>query len=122
MLVVARSFRKQPTPTESLLWRFLRGGKIEGVRFRRQQPIGPFVVDFYCPELKLIVEVDGGIHESQRERDTERQELLEACGYEVLRFPASAIETDLRAVLISLRLHIDSCQEQPHPTNPPLSP
>jgi very-short-patch-repair endonuclease len=79
-------------------------------------------VDFYCPELKLIVEVDGGIHESQHEQDTERQALLEACGYKVLRFPSSSVETNLSAVLASLRSQIELLQRQPLSTNPPLSP
>jgi very-short-patch-repair endonuclease len=119
---VARGFRKQPTNSEAVLWWFLRAGKLEGIRFRRQQPIGPFVVDFYCPQFRLIVEVDGSIHDSQRERDAERQSLLEAFGYRVVRVPAPAIETDLPSVLTVLRSQIESIQRQSHPGNPPLSP
>src|SRR5690349_6718064 len=85
MLELARTFRKAPTASEAIVWRELRGGRIAGLRFRRQQPIGPFIVDFFCPLYGLIVEVDGPIHESQRDYDHERQVLLEACGYRVLR-------------------------------------
>ncbi|HEY9766381.1 MAG TPA: DUF559 domain-containing protein, partial [Chroococcales cyanobacterium] len=63
----AREFRKEPTPSESLLWEALRKGRLDGRRFRQQQPIGHFIVDFYCPSEKLVVEVDGPIHEQQTE-------------------------------------------------------
>jgi len=79
----ARQFRKMPTPSENLLWQALRNRQLLGLKFRRQQPIGPFVVDFFCAEQRVIVEVDGPIHESQHERDAERQSLLEQCGYQV---------------------------------------
>ena len=69
MTEVARGFRKAPTPSEAILWRALRGEVLDGRKFRRQQPIGPFIVDFYCSTERLIVEVDGGVHESQRERE-----------------------------------------------------
>jgi len=68
------------------------------VRFRRQQPIGPFIVDFYCPTHRLIVEIDGPIHDEQRDRDRERQALLEACGYRFLRVPAADVEHNLPRV------------------------
>src|SRR5437660_7946153 len=81
----ARSFRRAPTRSEEMLWRELRGSRL-GVKFRRQHPIGPLVVDFRCPQLHLIVEVDGPIHEQQPERDAARQKLLEDRGYRVIRF------------------------------------
>src|SRR5437868_12293391 len=71
MVELARDFRKVQTPSERLLWTYLRGNKL-GARFRRQQPIGPFVVDFYCPSHLLIVEGDGPIHETQLDHDRER--------------------------------------------------
>ncbi|WP_156926370.1 endonuclease domain-containing protein, partial [Chloroflexus sp. Y-396-1] len=67
MTEVARTFRKKPTPSENILWSAIRGKKLAGIKFRRQQPIGPFVVDFFAPSERLIVEVDGGVHEHQRE-------------------------------------------------------
>jgi len=94
MVEVARDFRKAPTPSERRLWSALRRDRL-GVSFRRQQPIGPFVVDLFCPGHSLIVEVDGRIHESQRERDAERQTLLETCGYHVVRFSAEDVEQNL---------------------------
>jgi hypothetical protein len=69
MTGVARQFRREPTVSEDILWQAIRGRKLDGRRFRRQQPIGIFVVDFICSSERLIVEVDGGIHEFQQERD-----------------------------------------------------
>ncbi len=102
MVELAREFRKEPTPSEGILWEMVRG-KAPGARFRRQQPIGPFVVDFFCPESRLIVEVDGAIHAAQADRDRERQSLLEACGYHVLRLSASEVERSPRAALERIR-------------------
>ena len=65
MLEIAREFRTTPTKTEEILWEALRGKKLDGIKFRRQQPVGYFVVDFYNSVYRLVVEVDGPIHESQ---------------------------------------------------------
>lgn len=79
----ARGMRKQPTPAEAHLWQALRGSAL-GVRFRRQHPVGRFILDFWCPEARLVVEVDGEIHEHQQERDTERTAMLELYDYHVI--------------------------------------
>ena len=94
----ARRFRQSPTASERLLWQELRGQKL-GVKFRRQHPIGPLVADFCCPALRLIVEVDGPVHEGQGARDATRQRLLEERGYTVLRLSAAEVETHLPAAL-----------------------
>jgi len=75
---VARENRKKPTEAEKALWAMLRDGRCDEYKFRRQTPIGPFVADFTCPQVKLIVEADGGIHddETQARRDAERDEIL----------------------------------------------
>src|SRR4051794_1903713 len=78
--------RKNPTLAENRLWLRFRNGGIGGFRFRRQHAIEPFIVDFYCPQARLVVEVDGPIHERQVEADRFRQEMLEACGLTVIRF------------------------------------
>jgi len=107
MLTVAKDFRKEPTPSERLLWQALRGRNL-GVKFRRQQPIGPFVVDFFCAQHKLIIEVDGSIHATQVERDRERQLLLEACGYRVVRITAHDVEHNVTTVIERIREAISS--------------
>jgi len=89
------------TPHERLLWRALKEIPLEGTHFRRQAPIGRYVVDFFCPAKRLIIEVDGGHHndDDNARRDGERQHWLEKEGYRVVRFWNSEITTDLTAVL-----------------------
>ena len=77
MVEVAREFRKEPTKSEAILWEALRGKKLDGIKFRRQQPVGYFLVDFYNSFYRLVVEVDGPIHDNQVEADRARQDILE---------------------------------------------
>ncbi|MEQ9357344.1 DNA methyltransferase [Coleofasciculus chthonoplastes] len=113
MTEVARQFRKEPTPSEKILWQALRGRKLEGRKFRRQQPIGAFIVDFFCGAERLIVEVDGGIHQSQQEADQQRQELLESLGLKVVRVSSELVETNLAEALAVVRQGFS-----PHPLTP----
>jgi ATP-dependent helicase HrpA/adenine-specific DNA-methyltransferase len=92
----ARALRQNPTDAESRLWRHLRGKQMEGIRFRRQQPIGPYIVDFFCAEARLIVEVDGGQH--AEDSDT-RTRWLEARGYRVIRFWNNDVLSNTEGVL-----------------------
>lgn len=84
---LARLFRKRPTPAEKTLWEKLRDRRLGGLKFKRQQHIGRYVADFYCAELKLVVELEGKIHETadQKEYDQVRFEELDARGLRVLR-------------------------------------
>ena len=95
----ARDLRARQTPVEVILWDALRNRRLRGLKFRRQHPIGPFVADFCCPDRRLIVELDGPVHATQSEHDAEREDLLEAAGYRILRFPNDAIRSDLSGVL-----------------------
>ncbi|CAN5666464.1 xanthine dehydrogenase family protein molybdopterin-binding subunit [soil metagenome] len=113
MREVAREFRKQPTPSELSLWHALRDRGVDGLKFRRQQPIGPFAVDFFCAAERLIVEVDGGVHESQRERDRERQTLIESLGLRFVRIPARLVEQDLPTALGKIREAVRSSPPLP---------
>ncbi len=103
MAEVAKQFRKQPTASEDMLWQALRNRQLDGRKFRRQQPIGPFVVDFFCPAEKLVVEVDGPIHAEQRGVDAARQELIEAAGYRFVRVTVEQVESHLPDVLRTIR-------------------
>jgi very-short-patch-repair endonuclease len=103
MIEVARGFRKEPTKSEAILWKALRGKQLDGVKFRRQQPIGPFVVDLYNSDYRLVIEVDGPIHDLQQEADHARQEILEMLGLKVLRLKAELIENNLPAALDMIR-------------------
>lgn len=82
----ARSLRKNPTDAERALWNCLRFWQVGGHKFRRQQPIGDYIVDFVCLEKKIIIEVDGGQHAEQEEYDSARDVWLRDKGYSVVRF------------------------------------
>jgi very-short-patch-repair endonuclease len=95
----ARHLRQNLTPAEAILWEALRGRKLEELKFRCQHPIGRFIVDFYCPSLKLIIEIDGGIHIQQQDYDQARTDQLQDFGYSVLRFTNNEVINDLPKVL-----------------------
>jgi very-short-patch-repair endonuclease len=82
----ARQLRKHPTEVEIKLWRHLRLRQIGGYKFRRQQPLGTYIVDFVCLEKKVVVELDGGQHAEQISEDAQRTAWLESQGFHVLRF------------------------------------
>ena len=82
----ALNLRHEPTDAEALLWYFLKDRSFFGYKFRRQHPFSPYIVDFYCAEKKLIIELDGGHHLQQKEYDAERTRFLEVQGNKVLRF------------------------------------
>ncbi|NWG34106.1 MAG: endonuclease domain-containing protein [Chloroflexi bacterium] len=118
MVEIAREFRKEPTESERILWQALRGKKLDGIKFRRQQPVSYFVVDFYNSDYRLVVEVDGAIHDNQVEADRARQEILELLGLNVLRIRAETVEKDLAAALYQIRAKIEelkACQRVPSP-------
>ncbi len=99
---IARKLRKQSTDTEQHLWRHLRNRQFEGFKFRRQQPIGKYVVDFANLEKKVVIELDGGQHNSEP-ADQVRDEWLRAEGYRVLRFWDHQIFNHLEGVLETIR-------------------
>ena len=87
----ARELRNVMTPTEAMLWERLRDNRLTGFHFRRQQVIDGFIVDFYCHAAKLVIEVDGPIHEDQREYDAARDKVLVRRGLQVMRVSNDAI-------------------------------
>jgi very-short-patch-repair endonuclease len=95
----ARTLRRSQTDSERMLWHALRNGKLNGAKVRRQHPIGPLVVDFYCAQERLIVEVDGSAHQGQAERNRTREELLEGRGYRIVRVRAEDVEEALPMIL-----------------------
>jgi len=97
----ARALRSDMTESERKLWALLRRKQIAGLRFRRQQPIGPYIADFYCPAAKLVLELDGGQHgeDRRREYDEARTDWFEANGYRVLRFANHEFRHDPHLVL-----------------------
>jgi len=95
----ARDLRKQPSDAENRLWYRLRRKSLSGYRFRRQSPIGNYIVDFVCPDVALIVELDGGQHADQQKYDEARTRWLESQGYRVLRFWNNDVLSNTDAVL-----------------------
>jgi len=97
----ARELRKNQTKAEEILWEILRNRQFLNLKFRRQHQIGDYIVDFYCPELKLIIEIDGGIHntEEQSKKDSKREAYLKSLGNNILRFSNQRIFEDLDGAL-----------------------
>ena len=95
----ARRLRKPLTPLEAMLWRRLRGGQIGGFKFRRQHVIGPYIVDFCCAEVGLVIEVDGDSHTEQEEYDEERTNYLKYLGHSVIRFTNRDVLHNMDGVL-----------------------
>ncbi|MDP9472048.1 MAG: endonuclease domain-containing protein [Chloroflexota bacterium] len=92
------------TPAEQVLWAALRRSQVDGLSFRRQHPVGSYILDVFCPALKLVVDVDGDIHEQPVDQDAFRTKHLESFGYRVLRVRNNDVLNDLRAVLERTRL------------------
>jgi 5-methyltetrahydrofolate--homocysteine methyltransferase len=83
---LAREMRRSPTRSEEIFWQAVRDRRLNGVKFRRQQVIERFIVDFFVPSHRLVIEIDGGVHQRRKEYDTLRQQFLDDCGLRVLRF------------------------------------
>jgi len=98
MQSAARRLRTHPTEAERLLWRHFRLRQLDGYKFRRQQLLGSYIVDFVCLEKRLIVEVDGGHHAAQVGSDARRAAWLEAEGFRVLRFWNTEVLQQIEAV------------------------
>ena len=90
------------TQAEQLLWQKLRARRLCGLKFRRQHPLGPYIVDFYCSEKRLVIEVDGPIHNNLEKKDNERAQMLEQHNYQVIRFTNEQIQSDLQWVLVEI--------------------
>ncbi|QYE34836.1 DUF559 domain-containing protein [Polymorphobacter sp. PAMC 29334] len=110
----ARVLRADATPAERDLWQILRGGKL-GARFRRQQPVGPFIVDFYCAAAGLVVELDGTGHFAKAEYDVRRTAWLGAKGLTVLRFANAEVIDRPQAVFVKIMTVLQGLISRTHP-------
>lgn len=104
----ARTLRKNMTKQERTLWQFLRKKSINGLKFRRQYPIGNYIVDFICNAKKLIIEIDGGQHNQDKNiyYDKERTKYLETKGYTVIRFWNQDIDNNIEGVYQEILKHL----------------
>lgn len=120
MIQIARNLRQRETSTEKIVWQALRSRRLNNLKFRRQHPIAntAFVVDFLCYEARLIIEIDGEIHNFQLDEDANRQEILENEGYSVLRFTNEQVKRDLENVLTKIAQIADSLIKQSESPSP----
>jgi cyclase len=105
----AKELRKNLTSAELVLWGYLKQSPL-GCKFRRQHPLGIYSVDFYCHKLKLVIEVDGGIHSEVEvaKADSKREEIIRAEGLDVLRFRNDEIEKNLELVITEIENYINN--------------
>ena len=99
----ARELRRNATDAERILWSRVRDRRLDGRKFRRQYPIGPYIADFACPQERLVVELDGGAHADHADYDADRTRFLEADGYRVLRYWNTDVLKNLAGALESIR-------------------
>ncbi|MBU6457967.1 MAG: endonuclease domain-containing protein [Bradyrhizobium sp.] len=106
----AKQLRQAMTPAETLLWRYLKAGRVDGHGFRRQTPIRNYIVDFVCHSAKLIIELDGASHdfEERRKADEKRDAFFVSQGFEVLRFTNEQVMSSLEGVVETIRQTISS--------------
>jgi very-short-patch-repair endonuclease len=118
----ARALRQRMTDAERLLWRHLRNRALGGWKFRRQYPVGPYIVDFVCLEKIVVIEVDGGQHADNEALDLQRSAYLNQMGYRVLRFWNNEVLQETEAVLEAIfAILADTNQNSPSPRPSPPS-
>ena len=113
----ARELRRDGSRAERKVWELLRSRRIEGAKFRRQHPIGPYFADFACVSRKLVIEIDGDHHAFQVERDAQRTKAMESEGWRVVRFWANHVVENSEGVWEEIELVIK--ERPPHLTSPP---
>jgi very-short-patch-repair endonuclease len=108
-VAMARTLRRQMTEAESVLWKELRGSRLAGLKFRRQQIIEGFIADFYCHSVNLVVEVDGPVHNTieRREYDEQRNRVFESRGIREIRFTNAQVMDDRVSVLDKIKEESD---------------
>jgi len=99
---LARQLRKNSTLSEVLLWQYLKGKQMLGYDFDRQKPLDNYIVDFFCNELMLAIEIDGDTHNYKIERDIKRQKRLEASGIRFLRFTDKDVKENIEGVVMMI--------------------
>jgi len=100
-----RELRQSSTKAEKILWEYLRNRKLDGLKFRRQHPVDKFIADFYCHEKKLVIELDGAVHDDKMnaQYDEARTYELKGSGIKVIRFRNSEVESNISFVLKEIR-------------------
>ena len=101
--------RREETPTERMLWKRLRGKQLDGYRFRQQHGFGPYILDFYCPSIRLCIELDGEVHDSKEAQlhDSDRTSFLNENRIHVIRFRNEEVEQSIEMVIQKIREYIN---------------
>lgn len=113
-IVRARELRQSSVVPERKLWNLLKGRQIHDAKFRRQHPVGPYTADFYCAEVKLVIELDG--HKHSREHDQARDAYMRGLGLHVLRISVSGFERDPLSALVLIARTIESLRSMKEAT------
>jgi very-short-patch-repair endonuclease len=116
----AQSLRNNATDCERLLWKELRASRLDGQKFSRQIPVGPYICDFVCRRRMLVIELDGGQHSANADVDAKRSRFIESAGYRVIRFWNHEVMENLDGVLKAIVLALDACPKDPGPPPYPL--
>jgi len=115
----ARKLRNNSTLGEKLLWNHLKRKQLKGYNFNRQKPIDCYIVDFFCTELMLAIEIDGSSHEGKEQKDAYRQQRLEKLGIHFLRFTETEVRQDTQAVTSAIERWIERKNHKRKPLPPP---
>ncbi len=110
-----KELRRNLTPAEAFLWTYLKNSQLDGKKFRRQFSIGPYIVDFFCPECRLSVELDGAVHRNEiaAEGDARRSEFLKRFNVKVIRFENKWVFENIEAVLQEIRIGLGTTPSSP---------
>ena len=112
----AKQLRSNSTDAERNLWAHIRNRRLEGWKFRRQLPVGQYIVDFACPELRLIIEIDGGQHAEQVIYDLNRTKILQSKGYQVVRYWNNEVLGNIEGVIEALTLTLSQRERELSPS------
>ena len=115
----ARELRHDPSRAERICWELIRAHRMEGIKFRRQHPIGPYFADFACSSKGLIIEIDGDHHADQVEADARRTAVMESLGWRVVRFAANEVVQNPEGIWAAIQSLIDDGALPPLPASPP---
>jgi very-short-patch-repair endonuclease len=115
----ARELRRDPSRAEKLCWELIRAHRMEGIKFRRQHPIGPYFADFACASKGLVIEIDGDQHADQVEADARRTAVMERLGWKVVRFGANEVVQNPEGIWAAIQLLISERALPPLLTSPP---
>ncbi len=112
LLPLAKSLRQKSTLSEVILWNYIKKGKMLGLQFQRQKPIGNYIVDFFCKDLVLAIEIDGCSHDKKIEKDEKREEELKKFGIRIYRILDADVKKEIDGVLDGLRDYLEGIMSE----------